>query len=199
MGRIPGVSAAETRTRLLEAAARVFGQEGYERATVALIAREAGATTGAIYAHYSGKADLLVDALRAHGKRATAAIFSGGGPTEVGSALHVLGMRLLARDPDEGGLLIEAALGARRDPELAGVLAAALADRGALVTRVLDDAQRGGSLADDVSTAAAARFMLMLALGSMLTSNLDLPPVAPDEWDGLITRTIRPFLKEAVP
>ncbi|HKE75173.1 MAG TPA: helix-turn-helix domain-containing protein, partial [Acidimicrobiales bacterium] len=66
MGRIAGVTPEETRERLLDAAARVFELKGYEGATVAQIAREAGVSSGAIYAHYASKADLLADALRAH-------------------------------------------------------------------------------------------------------------------------------------
>src|SRR3954464_12651846 len=52
-----------TRERLLKAATAVFGERGYDGAGVQEIARRAGLTTGAIYANFSGKAELLYEAI----------------------------------------------------------------------------------------------------------------------------------------
>ncbi len=57
---------SELSDRLLEAAADLFAEKGYEQAGVAEIARRAGVTTGAIYSRYTGKADLLQDAVKNH-------------------------------------------------------------------------------------------------------------------------------------
>ena len=76
MGRIAGVTAAETRERLLQAAADVFAERGYDGTRVADIAAAAGVSNGALYAHFSSKADLLVDALRTHGRRLLADLFA---------------------------------------------------------------------------------------------------------------------------
>src|ERR1039458_7401383 len=67
MGRIAGVTAAETRERLLRAAADVFAGQGFDGTRVARIAEAAGVSNGALYAHFASKADLLVDSLRTHG------------------------------------------------------------------------------------------------------------------------------------
>ena len=48
---------------LIDAAAEVFAERGYDGAGVAEIARRAGVTTGAIYSRYSGKSELLLEAL----------------------------------------------------------------------------------------------------------------------------------------
>ncbi len=56
--------AAATKERLLDAAAIVFMESGYERATVADIARRAGVTVGAIYSNFTGKADMLLEVMR---------------------------------------------------------------------------------------------------------------------------------------
>ena len=69
MGRIAGVTAAETRERLLRAAADVFARRGYEGARVSDIAAEAELSNGALYSYFGSKAELLVGALRAHGHR----------------------------------------------------------------------------------------------------------------------------------
>src|SRR5580765_4626839 len=52
-----------TRERLIEAAARVFAEKGYDRAGVQEISRRAGLTTGAIYGRFAGKAELLQAAI----------------------------------------------------------------------------------------------------------------------------------------
>jgi AcrR family transcriptional regulator len=52
------VSAEETRRRLLETAADVFAQLGYEGTTIAKIMSESGLSSGAIYGYYASKAEL---------------------------------------------------------------------------------------------------------------------------------------------
>ncbi len=51
---------AATRLRLLDAAEAVFARRGFHGAAVDEIAREAGATTGALYASFAGKEDLFL-------------------------------------------------------------------------------------------------------------------------------------------
>ncbi len=50
----------ERRKQILEAAAKVFGNKGYERATIADIAREAQVAEGSIYNYFKNKEDLLI-------------------------------------------------------------------------------------------------------------------------------------------
>ena len=75
MGRVAGVTATETRERLLRAAADAFAAQGYDGTRVADIAASAGVSNGALYAHFGSKAELLVGALRAHGRRHLADMF----------------------------------------------------------------------------------------------------------------------------
>jgi TetR/AcrR family fatty acid metabolism transcriptional regulator len=51
---------AERESQILGAAAKVFGAKGYERATIADIAKEAGISEGSIYNYFKNKGDLLV-------------------------------------------------------------------------------------------------------------------------------------------
>src|SRR5689334_24286331 len=76
MGRIAGVTSAETRDRLLRAAADVFAERGYDGTRVADIAAVAGVSNGAMYAHFASKAELLAGALRTHGRRLLADLFA---------------------------------------------------------------------------------------------------------------------------
>src|SRR3954464_5605857 len=63
LGRPPRASErsrANSRAALIDAAFEEFSSKGYEAATVAGIAERAGVTTGALYAHFAGKLDLLL-------------------------------------------------------------------------------------------------------------------------------------------
>jgi AcrR family transcriptional regulator len=53
-------SQAQTQADLIEAAARVFKRRGYERASIAEIADEAGYSHGAVYSNFDGKEDLFL-------------------------------------------------------------------------------------------------------------------------------------------
>jgi AcrR family transcriptional regulator len=54
-----------TRDRLLEAAYELLAARGYQATTVQAVARRAGLTTGAIYANFGGKQELMVHAVLA--------------------------------------------------------------------------------------------------------------------------------------
>ncbi len=50
----------ERREQILKAAVQVFGEKGYDRATISDIARKAGVAEGSIYNYFKNKGDLLV-------------------------------------------------------------------------------------------------------------------------------------------
>ncbi len=50
----------ERKGQILRAAAKIFSAKGYERATIADIAKEAGMAEGSIYNYFKNKGDLLV-------------------------------------------------------------------------------------------------------------------------------------------
>jgi AcrR family transcriptional regulator len=52
-----------TRAALIELAAQLFSEEGYIQTSIRDIARRGEVTSGAIYGHFRGKADLLAEAI----------------------------------------------------------------------------------------------------------------------------------------
>ena len=56
--------AQATRATLLDVAAETFEQDGYGATSVRDLADRSGMTTGAIYAHFRGKANLLAEAVK---------------------------------------------------------------------------------------------------------------------------------------
>src|SRR5690348_11267824 len=114
MGRTAGATAAETRERLLRAAADVFARRGYDGARVSDIAESAGLSNGALYAYFGSKAELLVGALRAHGRRLLDDVVAHPSRS-ISEQLLTAGRSLRRRRDPDGYLIIEALAAARRD------------------------------------------------------------------------------------
>ncbi len=60
---LSSVTPPDTRTRLLETAARLFHEQGYEATGIATILRESGVNSGSLYHFFKSKEDLLRGAL----------------------------------------------------------------------------------------------------------------------------------------
>jgi AcrR family transcriptional regulator len=122
---------ALTRARLLDAARRVFARRGYHAASLEEIAREAGATTGAIYSNFAGKEELFLVLFEDHvasqirkyreifARAANVEERSRGGADDWMAYLH--------EHPDSFPLMIEFWSYAVRDPKLRPRYAARLA------------------------------------------------------------------------
>jgi len=66
--------AVETRDRILDAAARVFGRHGYAAGTTNRIAEAAGLSVGSLYQYFPNKDAILVELVRRHVREGTAAV-----------------------------------------------------------------------------------------------------------------------------
>ncbi|MEU9890972.1 TetR family transcriptional regulator [Sphaerisporangium sp. NPDC051011] len=185
MGRIAGVTAAETRERLLHAAAEVFARRGYEGTRVTDIASTAGVSNGALYAHFASKAELLVAALRAHGPRLLADLLAADPDRPVMDLLVAAGRRLprLAKS----SLIAEALVTARRDEDVARPTREYVGERADWLTELARVAQSRGELDSAVSPDALAHFCLLLAMGSALITP-EMHTVDDEEWTALLTR-----------
>ena len=53
------VAKARTRGKVIESSRRLFAQRGYDAATIRDIAREAGMSTGAVFANFQDKSELF--------------------------------------------------------------------------------------------------------------------------------------------
>jgi AcrR family transcriptional regulator len=121
---------AQTRERLLEAAARVYARRGFGGATLDEVAAEAGFTKGAVYSHFGSKENLLLTLAEEHLATQIAeqiALFDRDRtPWErplVGSERW---MQRLEDDPDSFRLFVELWVYAQRDERLRERLAVGL-------------------------------------------------------------------------
>ena len=162
---------------------------GYDGTRVTEISAAAGVSNGAMYAHFASKAELLVDALRTHGRRMLADVFAADPSQPVTDLLLVIGRRLPRRRDARGYLIVEALVAARRDEDVARLMRGYVGERADWLAELMRVAQAGGELDPALSPDALAHFCLLLAMGSALVTP-DLHAVGDQEWAALLTRVV---------
>ena len=190
---------------LIKAAAEVFAERGYAGAGVAEIARRAGVTTGAIYSRYSGKSELLLEALKRsfvlHFGNAIASALSGehraGNFDEDGVGIRSIG--LLANDEwkDHDALFLEAVVASRRDEEIATMLSQRLETAGTFLAKRIDTQKANGPVDSSFDTDALKTYALAMRMGFSVLRSLNYEMPDPDEWQTVLNQTQRSILKSA--
>ncbi|MGI8662682.1 MAG: TetR/AcrR family transcriptional regulator [Acidimicrobiales bacterium] len=183
-----------TRDRLVAAAAEVFAEKGYDRAGVQEIARRAGLTTGAIYGRFTGKAELLLAAIEDNTTDELDELFNEHRfDGQASTILRTVGSHLVTPtpdDPDEGALLLEAFVAARRDDDVRQLLSHILASRGSLLAELVEVAKVEASVDPAFDTDSLVTFCHALGLGFLLFDAISLPLPAAAPWEHLITRLV---------
>ena len=198
MGRVAGVTAADTRERLLRAAADEFARRGYDGTRVADIAASAGMSNGALYAHFASKAHLLVGALRAHARRRLADLFAADPDRPITELLLVIGRWLPRRRDARGYLIVEALVAARRDAHVARLMRDYVGERADWLADLVRVGQQAGEIDPGLSPDAIAHFCMLLAMGSALVAP-DLHAVDADEWARLLARVVTAISAQPAP
>ncbi|MDT0276433.1 TetR/AcrR family transcriptional regulator [Blastococcus goldschmidtiae] len=189
MGRTVGASAEATRRRLVRAAADVFAARGYDGTRVSDIASAAGLSNGALYCYFTSRADLLISALRAHGRRPLADLVARFPTRSVADLLLQTGAALGRRQDPESYLAVEALIAARRHSEVADALRDYIGERADWLAALVREGQDRGDLDPSLPPRAVAHFCLALAAGTTLVSP-DLHDVDDAEWADLLVRVV---------
>jgi AcrR family transcriptional regulator len=181
-----------TRERLLDAAAEVFCERGYEGTTVAEVARRAGLTTGAIYANFRDKAELLLKTIERSSAGVVADMETARSKGLSAADRLLLMARLMIADPDETErrLFIEMFAAARRDPDVGARVAQALTAMQAELARMMERAKSDGDVAPEWDAKVLARFCLSLGVGFTHLAVAGLPDPDPDQWSALTERML---------
>ena len=140
---------ALTHQRLMDAAEAVFARHGFHGASVEEIAREAGATTGALYSNFAGKEDLFLalfeERIAADVGDYSQIVAEGATVEEQARGAADRWMAILRERPDYFPLLIEFWAYAIREPRLRERLAGRFAAlRAASACLVLEAAEQQG-------------------------------------------------------
>jgi AcrR family transcriptional regulator len=185
-------SRRNSRAALIEAAFEEFSTKGYEATTVAGIADRAGVTTGALYAHFTSKLDLLLatlgltpveDILRS--AREAAAL-----PRSEASRRLVQSMS--ARPDRHMLLLLDVIVVARRDPHVAQILRRGLERYVRASTSANDEAVELGLIDPALATDDLARVLTLLTMGMIMIGALDGEPPSEPTFARLADLLLRP-------
>jgi AcrR family transcriptional regulator len=186
---------AQTRERLLEAAARVYARRGFSGATLEEVASEAGFTKGAVYAHFGSKENLLLALVEEHlaGQIAEQLeLFDRERVTWerplAGSARWMEG---LATQPDRFRLFVELWAQAQRDETLRARLAEALAQLRATFAGFAAASASDAGLESPGPVEQFANVMMALGLGLGMLELIDPEAVPPTLLGGTISVLIR--------
>ena len=190
---------------LIKAAADVFAERGYAGAGVAEIARRAGVTTGAIYSRYSGKSELLLEALKRsfvlHFGEAIASALSVENRAEnfEQDGVGIRSIGLLADDEwkDHDALFLEAVVASRRDEEIATMLSQRLETAGTFLAKRIDTQKANGPVDSSFDTDALKTYALAMRMGFSVLRSLNYEMPDPDEWQTVLNQTQRSILKSA--
>ena len=186
---------SEVTGRLLDAAVSSFARHGFAGARVSEIARRAGLTTGAIYARWPSKADLLAAAV----DHALCAIL----PARRFNDLDAAPMRPhdmiamfnsgIAGADQARGVTIQAAGSAAASDAIAAALAGFLNEEAQQLGCIIEAGKDAGIVDPDLDTTALALLCQAVGIGAHLvrSAGLDESHVpAEDKWDALVAKLI---------
>ena len=167
----------QTRARLVEAALRIFAEQGYDHATVEEIVLAAGYSKGAYYFHFDSKEDIFLELVSTwieDQTRRLSAFESARGPAAVTlfEALKSL-LRYDNRDLHWRLLLPEIWAQPHRDKKVRDALQSAYAHWIELLANAFEKADREALVSLAVRPAVAASLVLAAHDGLMLRSRLD--------------------------
>ncbi len=168
--------AQQTRARLVEAALRVFAEEGYDRATVEEISLAAGYSKGAYYFHFDSKEDIFLELLSTWVDSQTGRLkVTGRRPvaTELLEMLSLL-LRYDGNDHHWQLLLPEIWAQSNRNPRVRETLRGAYAKWIVLLQKLFEKANGEGLISLSVKPNIAASLVLAAHDGLILRSLLTL-------------------------
>lgn len=187
-----GQGGRSTRTRLIDAAAELIAEQGYDRVGVLAVAQRAGLTNGAIYGNFRDKAHLLAAAIEMRLNRVVNAVERS--RREHTPPLDVIdfvarSMALDTPEPDRR-LVVEAYSAAWRDPEIGALVRERLERLETMIAGLGERARVEGELAPPIDPATLARFGVAIALGYHLIHTAGAPDPDRESWSRLVDRVL---------
>jgi AcrR family transcriptional regulator len=178
-----------TRDALVDAAAEVFAERGFEGASLDEIAETAGYTRGAIYKHFDGKEDLFFavnDKLNERALAGFAELLGEGNPFEADlAAIAARWQELQVRDARQVSLMLEFNLYAMRNPEVRERVTAQRRDSSKLVEEFVREQSEKTGVRLPLPPEDLARIFLIASDGFSMAA-----PLSPDSM-----RLYEPFLR----
>jgi AcrR family transcriptional regulator len=169
---------AETRARLIAAAADLFARKGFHAVSAEAVADAADRTTGALYSHFGSKDGLLLALVEQWLDESAARISADvDSSSDLDGRLRALWSDSMTPDPDGGDswllLEIELWLHAARNAEFAGDLARRYDERRAALAHPLADWTKDEGLGRLRHPQRTSGLVIALLLGAAMQQRLD--------------------------
>ena len=174
-----------SRRALVDAALAEFTERGYEAATVTDVAARAGVTTGALYAHFDGKLELLLQALglapAIQLRRELAELAT----LESGEVVQRLSEGMAAEPDPATLLLLDAIVAGRRDQQVAAILRSGMGGYEAALSQATEAGAALGLLDPALRADDLARVLTLLAAGRLVMAAIGAEPPSPEAYERL--------------
>jgi AcrR family transcriptional regulator len=188
---------AQTRERLIEAAARVFAEKGFAATSLDEVADAAGLTKGAVYSNFENKEGLVAAVLKAHEDRQSgiSEIATGAGTLEEQQAVAArLFSESVADERDAWLLFLDFTTYALRNPGVyADFLAGHRAGRRRITHMIEDNAPVDSERSFKTDADQAALILSVVGNGIALEKLIDPEGVPDDLFDRLLPVLIEAF------
>ena len=167
----------EAKSRILDAANRVFAEKGYHEATMDDIAKRLGVSKGAIYLYFSSKEDLFEAMVKTAPQAFKEILYSSFGdeadPVQSATRFFDKMLKLSASNP---GLSFEILSEASRNPTLKRILKQNHAEYEEVLTSFIAEGQKRRFVGDslDIRPLANALIALWNGLETLLVSGLTI-------------------------
>jgi len=189
--RVPVEQSDDIREALLDAAASVFAEKGYDGTRIQEVVRRAGLSTGAVYGRFASKDEMLREAVITrsvpHARRLPEGI------SRVADLIERIATTTAPELREHEALLLEAYVAARRHVEIAEAIDESSRRWREAARPFVEAARADGTLADDVDGQSVLFLIRVLRLGLLLHRASGLSEPDPDTWSDLVARVVASF------
>lgn len=178
-----------TRERILAAAEGLFASHGFDGVTMPAIAEASGITAGAIYKHFTGKAELFFEVVRRAVEATPASADNGSLPEAVASYTT----RRLKRVRQ---MAVEVHYAAARNPGVRRLLRGSLDRQIGEISDGVAAAQRAGALAADADPEFVATAVMAFIMGLMHLETIAPQLIGDARWRAFVRDRAKAILGE---
>jgi AcrR family transcriptional regulator len=175
MPRVSPEHEQAVRNRIVDAAIKVFGELGYDQASIQDVVRESGLSVGAVYTYFKGKEDLFLVACACEAERETQRLrlrldALGDLPDRLRVAVD-WAVDMAIQDLTAKGAMIHAWSRADSTPELRAMLQKQRDESVAFARRLLNEAVGAGELPAWIDVDSLAAAFMSLTNGFVVLAN----------------------------
>jgi AcrR family transcriptional regulator len=178
----------EIRDELLDAAASVFAEKGYDGTRIQEVVRRAGLSTGAVYGRFTSKDEMLREAVITRSVPHALRL-----PDDVHRVADLVERIVTRTTPElreQEALLLEAYVAARRHPEIAEAIYEANRRWREAAGPFVDAALADGTLGEGVDGQSVLFLVRVLRLGLLLHRASGMPEPDAKSWSDLVVRVV---------